>query len=68
MNTLLPALAVLQGAEGRSLVDTMVAAIPTDPAALFVLALCVAGAAAVVYYGRKSGKPEGPDTRKGNTP
>jgi hypothetical protein len=68
MNTLLPALAVLQGAEERSLVDTMLAAIPTDPAALFVLGLCVVGAVAVIYYGRKSAKPEGPEAGKGNTP
>lgn len=59
MNTLPSALAMIQASEERSLVRTMLDAIPTDPAALFVLALVVAGTAAVIVYGRKGGDSVG---------
>lgn len=64
MNTLVPALAVIQASEERSLVGTMIDAIPTDPAALFVLALLVGGGALVIYYGMKGGQREA-ENKKG---
>lgn len=59
MSTPLSALAMIQASEDRSLVRTMLDALPTDPAALFVLGLVVVGTVAVIVYGRKSGQSEG---------
>ena len=58
MNTLVPALAVIQGSEGGSLLRTMIDAIPTDPASLFVLALLVGVTGVVIYYGTRNGENE----------
>ncbi|HSW31777.1 MAG TPA: hypothetical protein VLH75_20000 [Longimicrobiales bacterium] len=58
MSTLAPALAVIQGSEGGSLLRTMIDAIPTDPAALFILALLVGATGVVIYYGTRSGEKE----------
>jgi hypothetical protein len=59
MNTLVPALAAIQASEGRSIFGTMIDAIPTDPAALFILALLVGATVLVIVYGRKGGTEEG---------
>jgi len=59
MSTPVSALAMIQASEDRSLVRTMLDALPTDPAALFILALVVAGTVVVIVYGRKSGEGEG---------
>ncbi|MHB1191923.1 MAG: hypothetical protein ACYC6F_02660 [Longimicrobiales bacterium] len=58
MNTLAPALAVIQASEGGSLLGTMIDAIPTDPASLFILALLVGITGVVIYYGTRSGEKE----------
>ena len=68
MNTLVPALAVIQASEERSLLSIMINAIPTDPAALFVLALVVGAGVIVIYYGTKGGHNEGGEKRQGNAP
>ena len=62
MNSLAPALALIQATEDRSLVRTMMEALPTDPASLFVLALVVGITGLVIYYGRKGG--DGGATKK----
>ena len=66
MNTLVPALAVIQASEDRSLFGTMIDAIPTDPAALFILAVVVGGVALVIYFGTKGGQNEGGKKEEGN--
>ena len=55
MNSLAPALAIIQGSEGGSLLGTMIDAIPTDPASLFILALLVGITGVVIYYGTRGG-------------
>lgn len=58
MDTLVPALAVVQASEERSLVRTMINSLPTDPASLFVLALVLGATILVIVYGRKDGADE----------
>jgi hypothetical protein len=58
MNTLTPALAAIQAPEGGSLLGTMIDAIPTDPASLFIIALLVGITGVVIYFGTKSGEKE----------
>ncbi len=60
MSTLVPALAAIQASEGGSLLGTMIDAIPTDPASLFVLVLVVGITGVVIFYGTRGGNNEGP--------
>lgn len=59
MQSVYPALALVQGTSGPSVWQHILESFPTDPASLFTLALCVGVGVLVVVTGLSSGKKGG---------
>lgn len=59
MQSVYPALALVQGTANPSVWQNIVESFPTDPASLFTLALCVGVGVLVVVAGSSSNKKRG---------